>query len=598
VRSSNPLITLALAALVLAAPGRLRAQQKGQEFTQQGLLIWNFTPGKGADMKLGRKSADAVRDRMEHLVNKREVDVISGYDIRHRLELAGYSAESTLSISDVRALGRGMRADEYIVATTSKGPEGVRIAGNLVLTRNHRIAQPLPDAAGRDLDRAADQFAQAIAAARKQLVPLRRCENFMREGKYPQALAAAREGVAAYPKASLARTCLVLAMRSTRSLVPELLGVARETLELDPTNPYALEAMAVAYDSLHKKDEAADTWLRLAATDTADVDLVERIVYALSEAGSVRRAEPLILRAVAAYPDTLRLVRLKWRVLYELKKWPGAIEVGEHLLAVDSLAMNDSTFVWRLAVAYRSNEQPIRAVQMSAEGVTKFPGDARMYALYAQLVRGESDVVLARGLKLYPKNADLYAMNAKDLKAKGKLEEALAASKQAVALDSSLAQGQLVVAQNEFDLGRADSALVTAHRALLGAQDSALVAQFVLAKGNQLLRAANGSKKREDFEVAMRYLALADSLRSTPQTKFLLGASALSVTQQALSEAPKLPEKERSCALSRLGSETLPIARASLEAGAEVQPDAVKQYIAYLDQIAPFAEKQIAAFCT
>jgi tetratricopeptide (TPR) repeat protein len=191
-------------------------------------------------------------------------------------------------------------------------------------------------------------------------------------------------------------------------------------------------------------------------------------------------------------------------------------------------------------------------------------------------------------------------MIAKELKARGKLEESLAASRQAVVLDSSLAQGQLVVAQTEFELGRTDSALVTVRKALVtaaAAPESALVAQFALAKGNVLLRTANGTKKRDDFEVAMRYLSLADSLRSTPQTKFLLGASALSVTQQALTEAPKLAEKDRSCALSRLGSETLPIARASLEAGQEVQPEAVKQYLAYLDQIAPFAEKQIAAYC-
>lgn len=587
-------ITIALAT---ASPPPLDAQQKAPEFTQQGLLVWNFTPSEGGDIKLGRRAGDEVRERVEKLVNKREVEVIAGWQVRQRLEMAGYAPDSTLSVADVRALGRGMRADEYVLGTALRDAQGFRLGGRLVLIRNSRISQPLPEAVDRDLDRAAAQFARGLAEARRQLVPLRRCENFLREGRGTQALAAARDGIAAYPRASLARTCLVLAMRSTGADASAVLDVSREILALDPGNPYALESMAVAFDSLHRREDAADAWLKLAATDTGDVNLVERVVLALSEGGSLRRAEPLILRATAAYPDSLRLVRLKWRVLYELKKWPGAIEVGEHMLEADSVEAADSTFVLRLATAYRANAQPILAMRTIAQGVVAFPGDSRLYSLYSQLVRAESDVVLPRGLALFPRSADLHAMNAKELKVRGKLEEALAASKQAVALDSSLAQGQLVVAQNEFDLGRADSALVTAHRALLGGPDSALVAQFVLAKGNQLLRTANGSKKREDFEVSMRYLALADSLRSSPQTKFLLGASALSVTQQALTEAPKLPEKERSCALSRIGSEALPIARASLQAGVDVQPEAVRQYLEYLDQIAPFAERQIATYC-
>ncbi|HEY7393222.1 MAG TPA: hypothetical protein VH559_00160, partial [Gemmatimonadaceae bacterium] len=39
------------------------------EFTKQGLLIVNFTPGTGANMKLARQAADAVRSRMERFVN-------------------------------------------------------------------------------------------------------------------------------------------------------------------------------------------------------------------------------------------------------------------------------------------------------------------------------------------------------------------------------------------------------------------------------------------------------------------------------------------------------------------------------------------------
>ena len=48
------------------------------EFTRQGLLIMNFSPGAGADLRLARRAGDAVRDRVAKLVNKREVEVIEG----------------------------------------------------------------------------------------------------------------------------------------------------------------------------------------------------------------------------------------------------------------------------------------------------------------------------------------------------------------------------------------------------------------------------------------------------------------------------------------------------------------------------------------
>ena len=54
---------------------------------------------------------------------------------------------------------------------------------------------------------------------------------------------------------------------------------------------------------------------------------------------------------------------------------------------------------------------------------------------------------------------------------------------------------------------------------------------------------------------------------------------ALKVAQTALTEAPKIAVKEESCAISKLGLDTIPIARANLEAGFEVAPDAIRQFL-------------------
>jgi tetratricopeptide (TPR) repeat protein len=350
-------------------------------------------------------------------------------------------------------------------------------------------------------------------------------------------------------------------------------------------------------DTLRRRDEAATMWLRLAATDTADVELTQRVLYAMIFGGNSRRAEPLVLRASDDHPENVTLLRLRWRITYDNKNWPRAITAGERLMAADSAAATDSVFFLRLASAYRANNQVYKAVELAARGVDRFPGDVRLYTLYAGFVKTESDTVVTRGLALFPRNADLYAMSAKDLRAKGQVAEALQATRTALSIDSTLTRGELLIAQGEVELGRPDSALAALHRAVGHGEDTSLVAQFALARGNALLRAANGTKSRDDFRLAMRFLGFADTLRKSPQSTFLFGVAAYSITQSALSDAPKMPTKPESCELSRMGAETLPLARAGLEGGQEVSPDAAKQYLDYLGQLEPYVQRQIDAFC-
>jgi hypothetical protein len=154
-----------------------------------------------------------------------------------------------------------------------------------------------------------------------------------------------------------------------------------------------------------------------------------------------------------------------------------------------------------------------------------------------------------------------------------------------------------MIAQVEMELGRPDSALRSLRRALDRGEDTTIVGQFALSKGNALLRSAAASKSRDEFRTAMRVLAFADSVRPSPQAKFLLGTAAFSVTQSALTEAPAATEKTQSCDLARLGAETLQVALSSLEAGQDVAPDAARQYLEYLGTLRPYVDQQLVAFC-
>lgn len=582
----------------VAAPSAVLAQRKGPEFTRQGLLILNFAPTPSKDVRLGRKAADEVRSRIGKLVNKREVEVISGGDIRYELTKSGLPPDTILDIPGMRALGRFMRADEFLIGEVERTTAGVRMSARLLLMRDPRMNEPLPVATGRDVEIAAAELAKNLAAARTMLVAERRCENALRDGELQRALQLARDAVNAYPPGVIGRVCLLWALRANISPANEVLDVAREVLKADSMNAHALEAGAIALDSLRRRDESARLWLRLAETDTANLELTERVVWSMVVGGNTRKAEPLIVRASDAHPESVTLLRLRWRVAFENKSWPLSISTGETLLATDSAAKTDSLFFLRLASAYRANGQTYKALEIASRGVDRFPGDPRLYTLYTQFVKSESDTAIGRGLALFPKSADLLTMSARDLRAKGKAEDALAASRKALAVDSTLDRGELMIAQGEIELGRPDSALASLRRALVRGEDTALVAQFALARGNVLLRAANGTQNRDDYRLAMRFLGLADTLKRTQQTAFLIGIAAYSITRSALVDAPKMTVKTQSCELSHLAAETLPVAREGLAAGQEVSPDYAKQILDDLGQLEPYVQRQIDAFCT
>ena len=68
-----------------------------------------------------------------------------------------------------------------------------------------------------------------------------------------------------------------------------------------------------------------------------------------------------------------------------------------------------------------------------------------------------------------------------------------------------------------------------------------VVAQFALAKGNTLLRAANATKTLDGFDLALRYLTLGDSLQPGAQGAFLRGVAALGVASAAVTESVNVP---------------------------------------------------------
>ncbi|MFL5582491.1 MAG: hypothetical protein ACJ8AO_19140 [Gemmatimonadaceae bacterium] len=592
--STSRLLTLALGLAAGAALPRAGAAQKPvPEFTTQGFMVGDF---ESKPPSVGRKLADRVRDRVEDAFKKRDLQVIGRREMEDQLILAGYEMQSQLARTQAAALAKRLRADEYVTGTVGLSHGKYRVEGYVVLTRDTRFRQPLAPVEDASLERAADKLVAELVALRAQMTPLRRCENFQREGKYAEAMAAALPGITAYPRSTLARACYLLGLAQGGTYADSMLAIANQILALDPTNAIGLQNAAIAYDAKKDRARAGDAWRRLLATDSGSVRLTAHVVNKLAGDGNAALAYPIVEKAVATFPTDTALARLHFLVLLATERWKPAIVAGERLAALDSSATADPRYFERLAAAYRADSQPVKALAVAVRGVAAHPADADLYALYAQLVRAESEVVLPRGAQQFATSPKIQALYAQALRASGSanaVRQSLEATRRALELDPRLPRGFLQLAQLYMEAGVPDSALIALGTGVENGEDSVLVAKYALARGNALYKAAAETRQIADFQRAASFLALAERLAPTKEGRFLLGVTSFSLGQIAINDAVKT----RDCAMSRLAESAFTEVEVALPTAGAVSPEAAKQMLDYVSQARPALANQLATFC-
>lgn len=590
-----PLRRILIAGLLAGTASLGRAQgakdaEAQPRFTTQILIVPAFL---GPDRGAAGKSADIVRSRVQAAFPKAELRVVSGGDMDDWFRLSGFDENPALSEGELKEMARKFRADERITGTLSHAADGsIRIDASLAPVRDLRLAQPI-SARGASLQIAAEAVAAEAVAARRQMAPLRLCENFDRAGKAREAAAAAATAIAQYAHAVPSRVCLLNALSHLEVGADSVIAVARAILTISPDNAVALEDLAQALDSKNDARDAAPVWTKLLTTDSTSEAMLEKVVNALAREGLPKLAEPIIDHGTETHPDNLPLLKLRWLVHLAANDWKGAIAAGEQLLARDLAAQNDPDFHVRLATALRSDGKSERALAVAAAGVARFPDNAPLYVVYLRLLRAESDSALPRGLAAFPDDAQLHVFAAQSKQESGDKAAALVETKRALAVNPRLPHGFLQLAQLEFDVGQTDSAFAAMELASRNGEDSVNVAQFALARGNTLFKSAGTTQKREDFQRAQRFLSYATRMTPTPEAKFLLGASALSISQSAATDAAPI----RSCDLSRLADSSLTEAEINLVGGGSAAPDAAKQYLDYVAKLRPYVADELKTFC-
>lgn len=248
----------------LAVPALLVAQQPGPAIALQNrapetkaarILVAAFrTTGLGqSGANTGVELAEDFGRRIERAFPRGEVDVLpaegpaeSGHP--------GVYAPPVRDSNYFKSRAVVLRADEYVAGSLIRVGNLFRAEADLVLTRDMSARQPLVVGEASNMGDALNALVKELTEARKQMDGERRCSNGLREGKYAQAIELANAAIVAYPKATLARICLVRALESSKAPPAEIMSVARELFVLDPRSDFGLTHLAQAFRRENQRD--------------------------------------------------------------------------------------------------------------------------------------------------------------------------------------------------------------------------------------------------------------------------------------------------------------------------------------------------------
>lgn len=552
------------AVLALMAGGMvsaLPAQIRGWDGKAPRMLVLTL---RSAERNLGAQAADQIRDRLGSTFSPTTLYQVPKNEINEVLKASGYQQDEPLSQNDARELGRQLRAGEYVAGTVKKEGESFTVEAYMHLVRDPSLAQPLQPASATRMGDAARAVALEVQAARKQLDHEQKCVNFAREQKWAEAAAAAKEGIAVFPRATIARTCLLNVLVETKAPEAEQLALAEEILKIDPRARRALAIAGDIYRKQGKTDDMIRAYTGLIAADPTNSRLVEDVTKAIAGAGNPRVALPIIRKAVEDNPGDPALLRTRWLVELAAREYKSGISTGEEMVALDT-ALADTSYFIRQSAAYAADSQPAKGAELLARGVQKFPDNAALLVVYGQ-----------------------------SLRTAGQTQQALEAVRKAVSMDAQVERGYASLAQLYIDNKQYDSAYATLLVADKGA-DSVFVGPLALSTGNALQRNAGQTKAPADYDMALQYLKLADANAPTPearlQAQFLIGAVSLGYGQVQLNAGVQ----GKNCELVKTGRDLIAEAQINIPKGARFAPQQAGQLVQAAGQLSTAGEQAAKA---
>ena len=521
----------------------------------------------------GVKLADELRNRISNDFNIKELMPVSKKDINNTLVNSGYKPDSALAPNDIKELAKLVRGDEVIDGEVKKTPTGYKVNARLFLPRDVALSQPLVSVEGNNLGDIAKQIVHEYDQARKQIPAAQECENNLRAQKVDAAVGAARKAVGSYPKATIARLCIANAYQSwkngpdsaSKPWKDSVLAVTNQITTIDPASTMALRLRFGVYEA--QKDEAnqTKTLLQLMQADPTNTALIEQVIATLVNSGKSEDAIPIIDSLVKANPGDPQYMRTRWLVLRSAKHYKDAVAAGQAYAAADP-TVADSSYYLRMIADLGSDSAYAKAAEMAAMATQK-----------------------------YPKNAQLWALKAQNERKAGQLPAASNSLRQALAIDPKAPGLQMLLAQIYVDQNQPDSA-VAAVKADVAADPSNKTrdAAFLVSLGGAAYKAAEGTKKPEDYMKAVALLQASDEIEPSANAKFFLGVSAFRLLAGV---APELQKKTASCADAKAAGNYLAMINTNMPAGGSVSPPTAQQIMGAAQQYQSFIDARTKQLC-
>jgi tetratricopeptide (TPR) repeat protein len=508
-----------------------RGGQPGAE-TPQVLVTAFHAPNK----ELAVEAADEFRTRLQDEHSAKELFIITKTTAEGTLKASGYPVDSALNSSDLAELGRALRAEYIVDGSVTKAGKGDAVhvqVSFLNRTGTQVLTQPLPAVDAKDMGEAAKLTERNLSDALKQMAPYRACIASLRAGNYEEAEKSARLGIAAYANAALARICLLNAYSSSKKApVDSIISVANQILTLDSTSMLALANLAEALDVKGEKDKATDVYERMYALDPNNRELIKILIARYSEK-QPKKAIAMIDKLLAENPADAEMVRDKWLLQLKLGEFKSAMETGETLAKLDTALTQDT---WdRMIGAAQGDSNSVKIIEYAGKAAQKFPKVASYPALLAQTYRKQN-----------------------------KLPEALQFARTATAIDPKDTRGWLLAFLTAKDMNLPDTAIAIAKLAVAAGADKEQFTAALLQIVGPIVKQAQDSKERADWDKALSVSQNADAAVSSPASHFYIGLSSFYVGLDELQSTQKLgavtgkdakESRAKACAAAKLADE-------------------------------------------
>ena len=528
------------------------------------------TPFRAPDKLLGVQAADAVRERLADDNPQRILFIIPRDDINKTLEQSGFPINEPLPPTEAKSLATFVRADEYLDGVVSKTATGFRLEARLFLGRDNSYSQPLPAIDGVRLAEVAAKLSRTLDDVRRQIEDEKKCYTNTRLRQEKEAIKNAEEAIRRYPRAVLARVCLLQAMDQSKANKDSMFRVAQEILAIDSISRPGLTLVSSYYKERGDSTRYVVTLTKLFANDPTNPRLADRVVTDLVLYKRMKDAIPIIKRALEENPYETQLMATAFKLYHAASEWKEMASVGEELVRIDT-AFADSAYYYRMAQGYSADSLPAKVAETFARAVRRFPGSTSWLLLLAQVQRQQ-----------------------------GQDQQAIETFRKAIAIDPKTPGIYVQLARIYADAENSDSALAMLRHGADIKDSVPMLAQYALVAGNNLYKKATANKdstatqeKVKTYVNGLRFLTLSDSLAPAPTAKFLIGVSAFQIGLTSAQDA----SKTKSCDLAKSAADYFGIAQLNVAQGGATNPQAAGQIMGALGQYMPIIDNQKKQFC-